>query len=79
MAALQDMDVSLLSPSIKSQDAIKRIIAGLFWAWYELNRDDKLVRLSFFRGLIKKTVYLRDLEPALELLFGPRNAISPIN
>lgn len=73
MSALQNMDVSVLTPQIKNQDVIKKIIAGLFWTWYESNKDDKLVRLSFFRGLIKKTIYLRDLEPALELLFGPKN------
>jgi hypothetical protein len=76
MAALQELDVSLLTPQIKSQDAIKLIIAQLFWKWYQANKDDKLTRISLFRGLIKKTVYLRDLEPALELLFGPNNGIS---
>lgn len=76
MSALQSMDVSTLTPNIKNQDVIKAIIASLFWTWYSTNKDDKLVRLSFFKGLIKKTVYLRDLEPALELLFGPNNGIS---
>ena len=76
MSALQEMDVALLTPQIKNQEVIKRTIALLFWKWYEANKDDKLTRISLFRGLIKKTVYLRDLEPALVLLFGPNNGLS---
>ena len=76
MTALQEMDVSILSPQIKNQDVIKLMIATLFWKWYEANKDHKLTRISLFRGLIKKTVYLRDLEPALEMLLGPNNGLS---
>ena len=72
MAALNEINVTTLVPA-KSQEAIRAIIGQLFWNWYQSNKDDKLVRLSLFHGLIKKTVYLRDLEPALELLFGPNN------
>lgn len=75
MAALNELDVSALVPQ-QTQEAIKRTIALLFWKWYEANKDDKLTRISLFRGLIKKTVYLRDLKPALELLFGPNNGLS---
>lgn len=72
MTALQQIDVTDLIPA-HTQDAIKRIINRLFWTWYEANKNDKLTRISLFGGLIRKTVYLRDLAPALELLFGPPN------
>ena len=72
MSALNQIDVTDLIPA-HTQTAIRNIINRLFWQWYEENKDDKLTRISLFRGLIRKTVYLRDLQPALELLFGPPN------
>lgn len=78
MSALNEIDLSHLIPE-QTEQAIRATINRLFWAWFEANKDNKLFRLSLFHGLIKKQIYVRDLEDVFTLLFGLKNALSTAN
>lgn len=66
---LDELDLSEVAQE-SNTDRLKFIIAGLFWTWYDANKDDKLVTIR--KWFISKTIYLRDLEGVFVLLFGHR-------
>lgn len=64
---INELDLSSVAQET-NESRIKLIIATLFWGWYDLNKDDKLVTIR--KWFISKTFYLRDFEPVFVLLFG---------
>ena len=77
MAALDDVMLSKSEAAVMSQyaqgagpigAAAKAILAQAFWRWYELHRDDKVTAIKWL--FVRKTIYLRDLHAAFELIFG---------
>ncbi len=75
MAALNELDVRSLIPK-QTEEMIRAAINRLFWGWYDSNKDNKLFRISLFRGLVKKQIYVRDLQDVFTLLFGSENGLS---
>lgn len=75
MSALQEMDFTSiqsmklnLNTNEQNQDLIRNAIAVLFWTWFFLNADRKLTTLRWW--IIKKTIYLKDLQDIFVILFG---------
>lgn len=50
-----------------------KVVAPLFWAWFRNNGDRKVYTIKVW--IINKTIYVRDLRPVFEMLFGPEGAI----
>lgn len=73
---LNELDMRSISQEHNEQ-ILRTLIAGLFWAWYETNKDSRLIVVK--KWFISATVYVRTLKPAFELLFGPQpTPVSPI-
>lgn len=68
MAALDEVNVDHLEPQT-TQDVIKRSIAKIFWAWFNINLDREVTTIKVW--FLRKKVYVRDLRSIFELLFGP--------
>lgn len=47
----------------------KGIIADAIWKWYSYNKEQRLFALKVW-WIIRRNVYVKDLYPALEYLFG---------
>lgn len=66
---LDELPLEEIAPETTT-DNIKRFLALMFWNWYQVNQDDKLVRIDYW--IFHKTMKVRDLKPVFELLFGPQ-------
>lgn len=69
MRVLDEVDLSGVQ-YITNKDAIKENLSKIFWEWFDKNEDMYITKISLFRGLVKKKIYVRDLEPIFKLLFG---------
>lgn len=90
MAAIDEMDVPpeitpYLMKSIKGTDAtvrlaspdkVRQLVSTFFWIWYEDNKDKVAIRISLFRGFIKTSLYVYQLEDLFISLFGPKDGVS---
>lgn len=65
---LDEIDVSALEPEQTSHALIKQTISTLFWMWYLNNSEDRILTIK--KWFISKTIRVKDLRPAFELLFG---------
>ncbi len=66
---LNELDLSEVAQET-STEALKLLIAGLFWTWFDANKTHKLTSVRWW--IFKKTIYVSDLEGVFELLFGTR-------
>ena len=68
MAALDQVDFSKAS-ILSDQSFLRELIGEAFWKWFVAN---SYVRVTTIRvWIIRRDVYVKDLEFLFELLFGP--------
>lgn len=61
---------------IASPDKVRQLISTFFWIWFEDNRDKVAIRISLFRGFVKTSIYVYQLEDLFISLFGPKDGVS---
>ena len=66
-----DSKVKLSSP-----EKIRELVSKFFWLWYENNHDEVAFRVSLFRGFIRVSIYVHQLEDLFISLFGPKDGVS---
>jgi hypothetical protein len=67
MAAVDQVNVSALAVA-GDEDVIRGLISSMFWSWYRKNINVQITIVKFW--FISRAVYVRDLRPLFELLFG---------
>lgn len=65
-----------VSAKLASPHKIRELVSNFFWIWFEDNKDKVAVRISLFRGFIKTSIYVYQLEDLFISLFGPKDGVS---
>lgn len=71
MAAIDDIDLTSVasSPAVKE---IRKELAFLFWGWYALHQDNKVIKVKIW--FISRQIRLRDLRDVFVMIFGESQA-----
>lgn len=67
MAAVDQVNVAGIAAT-GDEEGTRKAISAMFWLWYDTHKSTKVTEVSFW--FIRKTVYVDDLFPLFELLFG---------
>jgi hypothetical protein len=70
MSALQEVNLLDFTIKQREQDKFRKVVADVFWSWFESNHDTKVTTVQFW--IVKKSIFVRDLRSIFELLFGPQ-------
>lgn len=68
MAALDQVDFSKAS-ILSDQSFIRELVGEAFWRWFRVSGDIKVTTIRVW--IIRRDIYVKDLEFLFELLFGP--------
>lgn len=48
----------------------KTLLRDFFWTWFNIHKDNKVITISLFKGLVKYPIRVSHLKPLFIQLFG---------
>ncbi len=72
---LNEANLQTLEEEKLYTDEVKLLFSSIAWRWFHANLNRKLTTIKLF-GIIKKSIYVRDLRDIFTLLFGSPNGLS---